>query len=297
VRSRASAPARRRGRSIIAFAFLGLMVARAGDAAEEPRVTGGMYQGRAYRLSTPASPARQAPLVVALHGCAQTPEDFARGTRLDTAAARRGLRVVYPAQGARDNAARCWNWFTTGETGELLALARDGMRDAERIVVLGFSAGGYMAINLACAAPELVSGVGVIAGGPYGCADGARAALTCMRGARLDGAAAAARCRGAGRTRASLWHGERDSVVSLKNLVALTEMFVLLREPRPTGVTERRDGAVHSVYRGADGRAAFETWLVPGMGHAWSGGDPRGTHTFPAGPDATEHMLRFLVDE
>jgi hypothetical protein len=32
------------------------------------------------------------------------------------------------------------------------------------------------------------------------------------------------------------------------------------------------------------------------MGHAWSGGDARGSHTFPPGPDATEAMLRFLVD-
>ena len=38
---------------------------------------------------------------------------------------------------------------------------------------------------------------------------------------------------------------------------------------------------------------ALERRLVPGMGHAWSGGDPRGSHTYPPGPDA---MLRFLVE-
>jgi poly(3-hydroxybutyrate) depolymerase len=31
------------------------------------------------------------------------------------------------------------------------------------------------------------------------------------------------------------------------------------------------------------------------MGHAWSGGDQRGTHTFPSGPNATERMLDFLL--
>jgi len=35
--------------------------------------------------------------------------------------------------------------------------------------------------------------------------------------------------------------------------------------------------------------------VVPGLGHAWSGGDPRGTHAAPIGPDATAHMLDFLL--
>jgi poly(3-hydroxybutyrate) depolymerase len=58
-------------------------------------------------------------------------------------------------------------------------------------------------------------------------------------------------------------------------------------------VSER--GAVHTVYRDARGTPLLETWLVRGMGHAWSGGDPRGTYTWPPGPPATEHMLDFLL--
>jgi poly(3-hydroxybutyrate) depolymerase len=41
--------------------------------------------------------------------------------------------------------------------------------------------------------------------------------------------------------------------------------------------------------------ARLESWLVRAMGHAWSGGDPRGTHTYPDGPPATERMLDFLL--
>jgi poly(3-hydroxybutyrate) depolymerase len=52
-----------------------------------------------------------------------------------------------------------------------------------------------------------------------------------------------------------------------------------------------RGGEVDEVHR-----LVLETWLVRGMGHAWSGGDARGSHTFPPGPDATEAMLRFLAD-
>jgi poly(hydroxyalkanoate) depolymerase family esterase len=283
-----------------------VLVACAADAEE--RVVRGFHQGRSYRLYVPASPAPHRPLIVALHGCSQTPEDFALGTRLDKAAARRGLRVLYPAQRRFDNPARCWNWFAPayGETAALLALVRETLRtigsDDAHVIVLGLSAGGYMAVNLTCAAPDLVVGVGVMAGGPYRCAHDAVGAISCMRGERLDGSAAAVLCKEAtGKAptaRASLWHGDGDSVVSPANVVALTEMFVAMREPRPSGVTERRDGAVRSLYRIAgDGAAVLESWLVLGMGHAWSGGDPRGTHTHPAGPDATEAMLRFLLSE
>ena len=75
-----------------------------------------------------------------------------------------------------------------GEVGQLVALVRAVQRahagDTAHVVVLGFSAGGYMALNLACAAPDLVIAVGVAAGGPYRCAEIAGGAARCMRGER-----------------------------------------------------------------------------------------------------------------
>jgi len=35
----------------------------------------------------------------------------------------------------------------------------------------------------------------------------------------------------------------------------------------------------------------------PNLGHAWSGGDARGTHTAAWGPNATELMLDFLLTQ
>jgi poly(3-hydroxybutyrate) depolymerase len=169
----------------------------------------------------------------------------------------------------------------------------------DRIVVLGLSAGGFMAVNLACTAPELFTGVGVAAGGPFRCGSGPLGAVNCMRGNDVSGEASAASCRAqmgarARPLRASLWHGDADSVVSASNLDALVEMF-----RRLDGLTappvERRDGVSHAVWKDDRGRPMLERWLVPGMGHAWSGGDPRFTSTFPPGPDATEHMLSFLL--
>jgi len=298
--------------AIVGVALIAVVAAHGAPASrkDDGAFRRGVLGRRAYRLYVPQRPpAGPLSLVVALHGCWQTPEDFAQGTRLNEAAERRGLLVLYPAQSRWDNVSRCWNWFDpahqsrrSGEVAELVALAQAVGREhgavAGRAVVIGFSAGGFMAVNLLCAAPELVAGVGVVAGGPYRCGLGPEGAVECMGGHKLDGVASATACLAAtGRRslamRASLWHGDRDSVVAPVNLAALETMFARLAG-LTSRVTETRDGAAYALYRDRRGDLAIETWLVPGLGHAWSGGDPRATHTWPPGPSATDHILDFL---
>lgn len=295
----------RRARRCAGLAALLAALTLIGAAPPAGTFARGDLQGRPYRVWVPTRPAAERPLVVALHGCWQTPEDFALGTRLNDAAERRGLVVVYPAQGRRDNPYRCWNWFepaqqtaTGREPAQILAIARRVQSERRlresRLIVLGFSAGAWMAVNLACAVPDAVAGVGAVAGGPYRCARSAEGAIQCMRGTVRDGAAAAVACGRTPSVRASLWHGARDSVVSPSNLTALEAMFARLLGAR-AGVTTTEEGAVHAVYRDARGAPVLESWLVREMGHAWSGGDARGTHAWPSGPSATERMLDFLL--
>src|SRR5437899_1010693 len=233
------------------MALAGVAVGGAADKKDpaEASFLKGRFGDRLYRLYVPralAVPAdapkaegAKVPLVVALHGCWQTPEDFALGTQLNEAAERRGLVVVYPAQGRRDNAYRCWNWFaadtgpTAGEVGEILALAgriqaERGLRDPH-LIVLGFSAGGFMAVNLACAAPHVVTGIGVMAGGAYRCGVGATGGMQCMRGLGAGPDVATSAClRASGvktlTLRASLWQGDADAIVNPTNLSALETM-------------------------------------------------------------------------
>jgi len=301
---------------LVALAVLGaaLIAAVAADGAskkDEP-FKRGVVGRRAYRLYVPPKPSLEPrTLVVALHGCWQTPEDFARGTRLNDAAERRGLLVLYPAQSRWDNANRCWNWFDPanqsrqgGETAELASMVQTVAREQgiapARAIAIGFSAGGFMAVNLLCAVPDVVSAVAVVSGGPYRCGLGLDGALECMRGLRLDGAASAAACQAtAGRrtlaVRASLWQGDQDTVVAPASLRALETMFGRLvgAESR---VTENRDGAMRVLHHDGRGDPLIEAWFVPGLGHAWSGGDPRATHTWPPGPNATDLILDFLLE-
>ena len=89
---------------------------------------------RTYKLYVPAraEPDVALPLVVMLHGCNQSPDDLAAGTRMNAWAERDGFLVCYPAQASSANGQRCWNWFReadqrrgSGEPAVVVGTVRD----------------------------------------------------------------------------------------------------------------------------------------------------------------------------
>jgi poly(3-hydroxybutyrate) depolymerase len=49
------------------------------------------------------------------------------------------------------------------------------------------------------------------------------------------------------------------------------------------------------VLEDGEGRPLFELWQVEGGGHAWFGGDLRGSYTQTIGLDASRVMVRFFL--
>ena len=263
-----------------------------------------------YRLYPPIARASGATsLVVMLHGAGQDHVDFARGTRMHEHPDAADAFVLYPAQSA-DVPARCWNWFRDsdqtrgrGEPAMLAALTRHIVAEHDisprRIYVAGLSAGAAMAVVLGQAYPELYAAVGAHSGLPHGVASDMYAALDVM--ARGPSALTSSR-RGGAAVPTIVFHGDSDTTVHPANAGAIVAdaLDCCVDHATTKPVSETRAGGigarVHTatLFPDAKGRTRVEQWIVHDAGHAWSGGSPDGSHTDPAGPDATGEMLRFF---
>ncbi len=277
------------------------------------------HGARDYLMYAPRErQARSGPLLLMLHGCAQTPADFARGTRMHVSAAAEGYVVVYAAQSTRHNPNACWNWFRAedqqrgqGEPALLAEMVGDFMRrldcDPDRVYVAGLSAGAAMALNLAHLYPEVLRGVGVHSGLPFGCAHDVPSAMTAMRNGGNPHPDAGTDGTLPHLVPTIVFHGDRDAIVSVRNADRIVGNDV----PRPAAPRAANDGLWESASttRAADrfaytvtrerspsGKPMAERWIVHGAGHAWFGGSPQGSFTDPRGPDATAEMLRFFRD-
>jgi len=246
---------------------------------------------------------------VALHGCTQTSSDFAAGSEFDELAERNGMVVLYPQQSMLANPRRCWNWYLpknqrreTGEVAAVLALIEDIRRqyaiDGERIFVAGLSAGAALAAILAEQAPDVFAAAGIAAGVPLHAAHDVASARTVMAG--LDEPPIVlppARSRKFRRLRVSIWTGGKDKVVAPVNARALATQFSALigTNGRPFETEERPFGMI-ARQRDARGIVRIELWTVDEMGHAWSGGSFRGSHTYPDGPSMSAALMQFFLE-
>lgn len=263
---------------------------------------------RVYKLFTPSIYEGQPlPLVVMLHGCSQSPDDFAAGTNMNVIAEETGFFVAYPEQPSSANAMSCWNWFKSSDqkkglgepaliAGIVREIASDNSVNQKMVYVAGLSAGGAMAAILGVTYPDMFAGIGVHSGLPCGAATNMAGAFKAMK-------------RGGGRTPRSeslhpvptiVFHGDKDPTVDPVNSDHVIAQFDTARAfDLAKTETCKSDGGLdysRSVYLREDGSPLFEQWKIHGAGHAWSGGNAKGSYTEPRGPDASREMIRFFFE-
>ena len=267
--------------------------------------SGGTLGYKLYVPSGPVGPNRA--LVVMLHGCTQSPDDFAAGTRMNEIAEEENLLVAYPRQTSSGNAQKCWNWFEAkdqrrdcGEPALIAGLTREIMRDfaidPARVFVAGLSAGGAAAAIMAQAYPDLYAAAGVHSGLAAGAATDMVSAFSAMRqggvphpGGRIDRPVPTIVFHGDGDR--TVHPSNRDHVLTQARAGAVLACFII--EGRaPGGLTYTR-----TVHADDAGRPMLEDWVLHGVGHAWSGGSPVGSYTEPRGPDASREMVRFFLQQ
>ena len=121
----------------------------------------------AEAVHVPPGDSRAMPVVIVLHGGGGSGAQVRRGSGFDASADAAGVIAYYP-----DAVGRVWNDGRNPQRGgddvarllaEVDALAARGLGDGGPVYVIGHSNGGGMAMRLACARPDRVAGIAVVA--------------------------------------------------------------------------------------------------------------------------------------
>ena len=280
---------------------------------------------RDYLVYVPRGHARfrRRPLLVLLHGCRQTPEEIAAGTRIAAFADERDWLVLLPRQARDANSWGCWNWFDQrtaagkGEAAIVAAQVRAVRRiygaHPRRMFVVGMSSGACLAAVLGLHFTKLFAAVGVHSGVACGAASSPVNAFKVLStGADTDIDAIALQAREQSSSRAlplCVIQGDSDNVVAPRNAVELVHQYLVFNGlPLQAGAgsglptadaslsTVLADGRtmITDDYR-VDGRIVARLIRVTGLGHAWSGGDAAFAYNDSRPPDATALFGEFFA--
>ena len=261
----------------------------------------------------------KAPLVIALHGCTQTADEYDHGTGWSSLADSLGFAVVYPQQQSANNPKNCFSWFLPGDIGrghgEALSI-REMVEhaiaifaaDRGKVFVTGLSSGGAMTAVMLATYPEVFAGGAIIAGLPYGCASNVQQAFEAMfteqgHAARAlgDTVREASRHRGPW-PKISVWHGTNDPIVKPANGEAIirqwTNVHGLSGSP---SYQELIGGHTRRIWSDAKGEALIEAFTIRGMAHGvplatTTGGErcgAAGAFFLDVGISSTHQIARF----
>jgi len=259
-----------------------------------------------------------APLVVALHGCSQSADEYDHGTGWSSLANRLGFAVLYPQQQPANNPKNCFSWFLSGDIargrGEALSIRQMVEHavgilgiDRHRVFVTGLSAGGAMAAVMLATYPEVFAGGAIIAGLPYGCARSVQQAFDAMFSGQSHGAAMLGeRVRAATRHRGpwpkiSIWHGTADPIVKPSNAEDLIRQWTNVHGLAAVPSHEELVGGhARRVWNDASGEPLVEAFSISGMAHgvplAINGEDccgAAGVFFLDAGISSPHHIAKF----
>lgn len=230
-----------------------------------------------------------APLIVALHGTSESPQQYSENIGWNRLAQKHGFIVLYPAQTKTNNATLAFRWFSPedtrrdmGESGSVKQMI-DNIRknhsvDDRRIFVTGFSAGASFATVLCCNYPELFAAGAIMAGTPFRSASSLQEGFIAMFKGISNPAEEWAKLVHdqqpgyTGRYPALIiFHGDEDRTVKQSNMHEIVKQFTEIhatdQEADHTGIIKRhRYSAFHDAY----GRTVVETWQIKGMGHKYA---------------------------
>ncbi|GER84006.1 MAG: PHB depolymerase family esterase [Thermogemmatispora sp.] len=305
--------------------------ARASSGTFTQYTYNGPAGSRPYYVYTPANyqVGTAVPLIVMLHGCTQTPQDFANGTQMNALADQDQFIVVYPQQTSSYNSLSCWNWFLpadqsrgSGEPAIIAGIVQTVEQntsqwtiDRNRVYVAGFSAGAAMAVIMGATYPDIFAAIASASGLEYQAATSQTAATTAMMqggpNPQQQGQAAYQAMGSAARVVPTIvFQGQSDYTVYPVNGDQVVQQWMTTDHLASNGSYNASFGSPSSSVSGQvsgghsytvqswndnQGNEIQEYWKINGMGHDWSGGSSSGSYTDPQGPSATNAIYSFFM--
>ena len=266
-------------------------------AWQSERVIGGKLKVHVYVPNNPGASNNKRGLMVSLHGCTQSHDDFKAGANWAKAADAWGMVIALPMaskEGTYGSLLGCWNFHTGMESNrdssdqkyildmvsELLTDSNLNI-DAQQIYLTGLSSGAAMANQLGCLAPDVFAGIGVNAGVAPGSTgdDLQNPSVSIQQGGgncfTLSGVQN-------DHLESQVWntvHGKNDNTVSIahahRNTDIALSVYSQTRSVSQCQNLELAGGGDLTLYCDGDGPRVSKL-LVNGLAHAW-----------PAGPESS----------
>lgn len=282
-----------------------------------------------YDVYTPANyqVGTSVPLIVVLSGCTVDAPTLAATTGMNALADQKQFIVAYLQQMVFNNTSLCWNFFLPGnqlrDLGEAAEIA--GITHAvenntsqwtintHRVYITGISAGGAMAVNMGVTYPDLYTAIGVHSGVEYQAVTAFSLAAMVTGGPPpvLQGDLAYQAMGQFARVVPTIdIQGTADPVVFPVNGDQVIQQWMETDHdasggtynadfdtPSTTTTGQVPGGHSYSVrtWNNNSGQEIEEYWVVNGMGHAWSGGEPGFLFSDPSGPSANLAMYNFFI--
>lgn len=282
------------------------------------------YGDESYLMYVPSGVdgSNRVPLLVMLHGCTQSPVQFANETAMNEIAESEMFIVVYPDQTVTENPTQCWNWFDhenhvrgSGETALIANITQvtvaENAIDPHRVYVAGFSAGAAMVPDLLAAYPDVFAAGGIHSGLEYAAAESASGAVAAMASGGpnpIEQGTDAYRLMDdngvISRIPTIVLHGTDDATIDPVNGHQAVTQAIRTNDLASSDTFDTEPDAVrngsadvfeYTMYEYHDRNSTIvEQWIIYGMGHAWSGGSAGGEYTAPGGPDASRILWNFF---
>ncbi|WP_187276408.1 extracellular catalytic domain type 1 short-chain-length polyhydroxyalkanoate depolymerase [Parahaliea maris] len=244
-------------------------------------------------------------LLVVLHGCKQDGRQFSEASGLLAQAEAADMLVLVPQQRALNNLDGCFSWFNPadqkgGEAASIIAMINGLNPSGSRktVFLVGLSAGGAMASNLADNYPQYFKAVAVVAGVPHGCANSLVSAISCMKSGPGE------KWPDSQQTPSASWPdlvvvtGSDDDIVNPRNSKRLVGQWrERLGLDSLDALVDNGESYISQSWRGEQSR--LEYWELTGFPHAWSvGGNARPSDPYiqPGPMDLSRRLIDLWTD-